>query len=299
MNARHRGGFTLIELLVVIAIIALLASLLLPAFAKAQEKGRQTACVSNLRQVYMAVDIWAQDHFESYPPAATMWKDISLKKKVLTCPTKGPDQPNGYVYSTFIAGLPLSEVTESSDEILAADGVNEHNLLTLPGDLDYRHNDRYNAVFCDGHAISLASLTPMWKIDIGQFTEYDAEVVKCPYPALVLFYTEGEDGDGIDGEKAFCEKMKPIMDEIAGNYRLRLKVVTAKGSRYPELLEKYDIVPGDLVKGYPAVLFFNEGKEVARFTGSPDASSGQDIDWDYEAAQLKEKLVAEIEKLVE
>jgi|GEM_PF-1032761 len=297
MRALHRRGFTLIELLVVIAIIALLASLLLPAFVKAQEKGRQTACASNLRQVYLAVDIWAQDHFESYPPAATMWKDIKLKKTVLTCPTKGSEQPNGYVYSTFIAGLPLSEVTETTDEIIAADGVNEHNLLRVPSDLDYRHNDRYNAVFCDGHAISLSSLTPMWKIDIGHFTEFEAEVVKSPYPALAYFYTEGE--DGIPGEKDFCEKMKPIIDDIAVNNRLKMKVVTVKGSSYPELLEQYDIVPGDLEKGYPAVLFFSGNKEAARFTGSPDASIGPEIDWDSEAAKLKDKLLAQIEKMVD
>jgi len=60
-------GFTLIELLVVVAIVALLAALLFPVFAKARARGRQTACLSNLRQLGLATSQYCQDYDGHYP----------------------------------------------------------------------------------------------------------------------------------------------------------------------------------------------------------------------------------------
>jgi len=62
-----RRGFTLIELLVVIAIISILASILMPVFARAREKARTTSCMSNQRQITLALLSYAQDADEFLP----------------------------------------------------------------------------------------------------------------------------------------------------------------------------------------------------------------------------------------
>ena len=69
-------GFTLIELLVVITIIAILAALLLPALARAKEKGRQTSCINNVRQQTLAVIMYADENGDTLPPTA--YNDFDL-----------------------------------------------------------------------------------------------------------------------------------------------------------------------------------------------------------------------------
>jgi prepilin-type N-terminal cleavage/methylation domain-containing protein/prepilin-type processing-associated H-X9-DG protein len=81
----NRNGFTLIELLVVIAIIAILASILFPVFAKAREKARQITCLSNEKQLGLALYQYVQDYDECYPAGL-----------VPGTPTTGTGWDNGY-----------------------------------------------------------------------------------------------------------------------------------------------------------------------------------------------------------
>ena len=68
MMMRRRRGFTLIELLVVIAIIAILAAMLFPVFARARESARKIQCLSNVKNIAIAVQMYLTD-YERFPPS--------------------------------------------------------------------------------------------------------------------------------------------------------------------------------------------------------------------------------------
>ena len=67
MLKKNRAAFTLIELLVVIAIIAILAAILFPVFAKAREKAKQTTCLSNMKQLGVAMYMYIGDFDNRFP----------------------------------------------------------------------------------------------------------------------------------------------------------------------------------------------------------------------------------------
>jgi prepilin-type N-terminal cleavage/methylation domain-containing protein/prepilin-type processing-associated H-X9-DG protein len=124
----RRKGFTLIELLVVIAIIAILAAILFPVFARAREQARKSACLSNAKQIALAMTMYAQDYDETLvlrytgPDPATKiqrsWKDSIepyLKSAdIYRCPSnpaaQRPDAQGKYPggYAMWLPDPPLA-----------------------------------------------------------------------------------------------------------------------------------------------------------------------------------------------
>jgi len=99
----RRRGFTLIELLVVIAIIAILAAMLLPALAKAKERGRRIACINNLKQLMVGSMMYGQD-FNGNLTAPT-WLPALIAGTTSTCDRNGSDDDASWIYPTYIASL--------------------------------------------------------------------------------------------------------------------------------------------------------------------------------------------------
>src|SRR5579871_4069268 len=94
-HATPNSGFTLIELLVVIAIIAILAAILFPVFVQARAKARQTACLSNMKQIGTGLYLYTQDYDEVLPGNDPTGIDPGL------------NLPNGFM-TPFTPGVPVT-----------------------------------------------------------------------------------------------------------------------------------------------------------------------------------------------
>jgi prepilin-type N-terminal cleavage/methylation domain-containing protein/prepilin-type processing-associated H-X9-DG protein len=189
-TACNRRAFTLIELIVVIAIVAILAALLLPGLANAKATARKAKCLSNLRQLAIAAQVFVDNHEDAFPKAYWLTNEqgvnISYAWDLMTivsdptrvvpgvlwegngsgeiqqCPSyKGGanwlvDPFTGYNYNTSFIGD--GEYSGGANKFMRAPFPNPGDAAFTgrwSGTQGFRHARQSNASFADGHVESL------------------------------------------------------------------------------------------------------------------------------------------------
>jgi len=169
-----RKAFTLIELLVVIAVIAVLGAILFPVFAKAREKAQQTTCMSNLRQIQLALTAYATDydgvHCNDTGPAPSQihWQTRVLPyakdTQIFVCPAARWPYPveflgeedivkrSSYGRNAFDIGKHDSRQMFTAD-MMSVSETDAGAVIQMAGDMPawYNHDGGVNIAYADGH----------------------------------------------------------------------------------------------------------------------------------------------------
>lgn len=123
-----KQAFTLIELLVVIAIISILAAILFPVFARARENARRASCISNGKQMGLAMMQYTQDYDEKFPisiknlsNSVEVWDNAIFpyvkNDGVYICPSANTNNTRSYSFNVWLAGwtdYPFSGKTDTT-----------------------------------------------------------------------------------------------------------------------------------------------------------------------------------------
>ncbi len=168
----QRRGFTLIELMSVLVIVSILLAMSSPLLGKIRERAESTACASNLRQIWICLELATQENNNTYPiiepspnnpvydpemgarTLAEVLTPYGANEKILTCPA---DLRSGNRFATLGTSYEWRPVVDGESamapQIYTRRGVRMANLsrLRLLMDADPVHRGKHNILYADGH----------------------------------------------------------------------------------------------------------------------------------------------------
>lgn len=230
---KHGGrinGFTLIELLVVIAIIGILAAILFPVFARARENARRASCLSNTKQIGLAIEQYKQDYDSKYPFSCRLntatntnnWyfdyvSPYIKSTQVIRCPNNPDNWPVGYSYNIAFGYVPGDQFTPSRYSTLSPycgknipvyAGVSEAivdnpagAILLTEGTLTY--NYYRNLPRTDAQAIPFVTRFLPQQTDAGMRSYYNYKEAGIHFDGVNNVYADGH---------AKWQKLSSLMD---------------------------------------------------------------------------------------
>jgi prepilin-type N-terminal cleavage/methylation domain-containing protein len=141
---KNLKAFTLVELLVVVAIIGILATMMLPALAKARESARRAACKSNLHQMQLGLEMYAEANSEAYPTDLTTLKTFlagtaaaTNMNRLFSCPSTGKTDGNGYAMANNLVPSDPSTRDAIWDALPANHGNEGQHWVSLGGSVTF------------------------------------------------------------------------------------------------------------------------------------------------------------------
>ncbi len=195
-SKKGKRAFTLVELLVVISIIAILATLLMPALAKAKEKARRASCIQTLRQINLSLNLYATDNQDTYlalQQISTFWPRLLQPQysnlRVLACP---------------------------SDESLKTSAGTTANSVEPLTNADFAPRSYVMNAFVDyyAHLAGATTSSPIWK---GSFWSLRMKSTAIAHPSGTITFGEKASASAIYEVSILRSPTGIYLDDVAEN----------------------------------------------------------------------------------
>ena len=144
-------GFTWVELCIILVVAIGIVFFVRSFWLESSSRRRRSICDNNLRQIAVAIQIYAGDHDEGLPPANKMWSVLYLDPSTFKCPAKGMATPNAYAYNINLSSRWMGTLLYPNQEVAILDSKNisgGFNTNTGTSAPNYRQGSAANALMC-------------------------------------------------------------------------------------------------------------------------------------------------------